>query len=276
MNAFAAVHNLGDTQIGSKAQQRISLITIETGARANQIDHKPQCDDHAVIKVGVERHGDHMRGRFGERPFEAHIGANCKPERPNEPSLNGSDANLTVALRAMPISHGKKGAIIENGKIQSGASDKFFVIEISAILAWRQSRDSAPFHRGCYCHNPKKRPQRNVLAPGQPSDHTRLVERNKNWPVFGKVVRKRTGEGPNSVISPIVVEIDRLDINLQRLSSSCAPHRNRTSAHMSKKTLWSVSRVNRGQRGWNIEWLRWHQFGPAWDRRNCDTAAPVD
>src|ERR1700751_236819 len=149
MYAFAAVHNLGDTQIGGKAQQRIGLITIETSVYANQIDHQPQRDDDAVIEVGVERHGDHMRGRFGERPFEAHIVANCEPERPNKPSFNGGDANLTVALRAMSIAHGKKGAIIENGKIQSGASDKFFVIEISAVLAWRQRSDPAPFQRRC-------------------------------------------------------------------------------------------------------------------------------
>src|SRR5215813_6522625 len=97
-----------------------------------------------------------MRWRFGERPFEAHIVANREPEGANEPGLNGGDANLTVALRAMSIAHGKKRAIIENGKIQSGAGDKFFVIEISAILAWRQRSDPAPFQRRCYCHNPKE------------------------------------------------------------------------------------------------------------------------
>jgi len=83
VDAFVAIHDLRNSQVGNKRREGMDLVSIEVGSAFNAIDHIAQGDLCGRIETGVERHGDHMRRRFGHRPFKVHFGAKSKPERAN-------------------------------------------------------------------------------------------------------------------------------------------------------------------------------------------------
>ena len=126
----------------------IGLIAVEAGARADEIDHLPQRDHHAIVEIGVERHGDHVRGRFGQRPFEPHIVAHGETKGADQPGLDRGDADFAIALRAMPVAHGEQRAVGENGKIQSRAGDQLLVVHIAAVAARRRGVGMRPQDAG--------------------------------------------------------------------------------------------------------------------------------
>ena len=190
----------------ARLKQRIGLVTVEPGARADQIEHLPQGDDDAVVKIGIEGHGDHMRRRLGHRPFQFHVVARGKLEGADEPGLDGGDADFAVALRAVAVADRKQRAVGEDRQIERRAGDQLLVVHVAAVAARRRRRDHAPGRRRRDRHHAEERPQRNLLPPGQPADHARTVEREMDVAEFLEVVGQRAGERADGVVAPVVVE----------------------------------------------------------------------
>jgi len=251
---------LRHAHICGEARQRIGLVAIKPSACANQIEHLPQRNHHAVVEIGVERHRDHMRGRLRHRPFEPHVVAKREPEGADQSGLDRGDADLAVPLDAVSVADREQRAGNEDRQIERGAGNELLVVEIAAVLARRLSRDHAPGKRRRRAHHAEERRQRNLLAPGQSPALARAVEHDMDVAVLGKIVRQSAGERAHRVVAPVVEHVDRLDVDLEHLSRLRALDRDGSGQdvrpHLPRDLL-----VNGGKRRRHLERRRRHQIG---------------
>jgi hypothetical protein len=100
-------------------------------------------------EVFVQAHDDPVVAGLGERPPRmASRLVKYKPEGACKPGLQCVDANFTITLPAMPITHRETRSRHPDGQEKTAASPQFLVVEITAMLA----RFAAGQRIGCLRH----------------------------------------------------------------------------------------------------------------------------
>ena len=262
MDALVAVDHLRDAQVRGEACQRVGLIAVEPDARANEIEHLAQRNHHAVVEIGVERHRDHVRGRFSHGPFQPHVVAHREAKGSGQPSLDRRDTDLAVALHAMTVADREQRAVDEDRQIERGAGDELLVVEVAAVPARGRGRDHAPGRRRRRAHHAEERRQRHLLSPRQPPALACAIEHDVDVAIVGKVVGQGAGERAHGVVAPVVEHIDRLDVDLKHLSRFGALDRDRSGQDVGSQLARDLL-VNGGKRRRDLERGRRHQIGAA-------------
>jgi hypothetical protein len=82
---------------------------------------------------------------------------------------------------------------------------------------------------------------------------------------LGEIVRQRAGERPDMDIAPVVIGLDRLDLDLQHLPGLGAGDRDRAGADVARQYLALGAGVDRGERRRHDERRCGHHVGGTGD-----------
>ncbi len=98
MDAFVAVDQFGDMEIGGDAGEHIGVVAGEMFLGHEEIDHFADGERGAGVQVIVQAHGDVVGGGFGARPFQVQVFADDELEGADERSFEGGNVHFAVAL----------------------------------------------------------------------------------------------------------------------------------------------------------------------------------
>ena len=173
-----------------------------------------------------------MRRRFSARLLQHHILAHRQAELALQGGFNGGQANLAIALRAMPVTAGEIRAGDMHGKIQRCPRNKLLIVDITTKAAWNDRGAAPPILRRRDTHDAEKRPEWNIHTKGQSPDHSLGIEGNIQNAPFGKFIRQCTAQGADQVEAPILAQLDVQDIHLQHIARFGTFHGNRACQDM--------------------------------------------
>src|SRR5579871_4390171 len=88
-----------------------------------------------------------------------------EPEGACKPGLQCIDANLTVTLPAMPVTHRETRSLYPDGQKETTARPQFLVVEIAAMLTWFTTRYRSIDCRCCNTHRSEEWGQRQLTSP---------------------------------------------------------------------------------------------------------------
>src|SRR5215470_13804321 len=91
-------------------------------------------------------------------------------------------------------------------------------VHVAAELARLDARHRAPGARRRIRHHAEERAQRDLGAPGQPAHHAVALQRHMDHPWLGKIIGQGALERTDRGVTPVVMESDILDVDLQHLA----------------------------------------------------------
>src|SRR5262249_54959502 len=148
--------------------------------------------------------------------------------------LDGGDADLAVALRAMPVAAGEEAALDEDREEERRAGNQLLVVEISAMSARHDRGDAPPGRRRRHAHDAEERPELQALAPGKLRQPGGGVERDVEKPRLVKIVLERARQGADDVVAPILAELHLVNPDLEHLPRPCPLDRDRPGEDMAR------------------------------------------
>src|SRR6201999_1461678 len=110
MNAFVAVNQLRDVDVGGDAGQHIGVVTREALLRDQKIDHLAYSPLGRFGQIFVQAHGDEMRRRFCARPAQVHVFADDQLKSADQRRFKRRNVNLPIALTGVAVARQKQRA----------------------------------------------------------------------------------------------------------------------------------------------------------------------
>src|SRR5215471_21479229 len=163
VNAFRVVNELCDTQVNGERAEGIGLVARHALFGDHKVDHLARGHAGCLVQVRMQAHRDEVGRRLSARPADWFALANGYLNRAAQRRFQGGDGDFTVTLESMAVAHRNQGAGNMDGKVQRGAGDEFFVVQIAGVPTGRAAREAADRRRG--------RDADRAPEWGQPEDH---------------------------------------------------------------------------------------------------------
>src|SRR5439155_19117673 len=262
VDAFVAVDEFGDVEIGGDAREHVGIVAREMLFRDEEIDHLADGERGAGVQVIVEAHGDVVRGCFGARPLQAHVLAHDELKRADERSFESGNVHFAVALSGVAVADLEERAGSVHGNVERGAGDEVLVIEIARHNPRRSAVEAARAFRRGVAHAAEKRMQGNLDARREFRDHAFFIQRNNFYFRVRIIVRQIAAPRTERVVGVRNRQLDRQDFYFENVAGFRAFDVNRAGQNVPARAFVLYLVGNVAQRLLDLLWRQPRLFEP--------------
>ncbi len=240
---LVAVDHLRDTEVSGKRAHHIRLVARQLCALADVAHHLARRLLGRVIEVLVQADRDEVRLGLGKWPLQVHVAPHGETELAGHAGLKRGDADLAVALDAVPVAGEEQRTLVEHRQVQRRAGAQLLVVHVAAEAARHRRAAAAPRRRGSGRDDAEERIERNLRPPWHHAEVPFVVHLGVDGLILGELFGQRAEQRQNGDEPPILADADIQDIDLQHVARLGAFDEDGTGYEMGSGAL--LQRVER-------------------------------
>ncbi len=215
MDAFVAVNELADDEVGGDAGEDIGFFFGEAFDGDEEVEHFADGDLGGEGEVLIHAHDDEVGGSFGAGPFEVDVFADDEAEGTGERGFHGGDVDFAIALAGVAVADLEEGAFDVDGDVEGGAFDEVAVIHVAGVGAGGRAVELAGGGWRGDAHAAEEGVQGEGDVGGEAGDHVPAVEGDDAAVAILKILFEKAGGGAEAVVGPGDGEGDFFDVDFE-------------------------------------------------------------